>query len=181
MPDAVNRQELAAITHFTIGDIEALSKVFATTLVDLNQAAAKQAMGIVEVAAIAARVAHSIRSEEKRRVNGEATEEVTPVIEQLTQASADYRETARRSQDALSALASQSKSGHQSVGAPARPETAIGLIAEAVSDTIVNINQAMQNALANQQSLNEIASAAAAQGVALIYSVAGGQSKTQGA
>ena len=145
-------------------EIHALANVFISILSQLNDAAAKQSMSILEMASLAAKVAQSLASS-ATDINPRAAEEViAPVVEQFNKASQQYKEISQKAHADLQAYTASLKPGDANGEAD---------LADQVYDNLLaGINLMIQNAVANQQAVNELGSAALAQGIVLIYSLA---------
>ncbi|MEW6211892.1 MAG: hypothetical protein AB1631_26285 [Acidobacteriota bacterium] len=147
-------------------DIHALANVFVSILSQLNDAAAKQSMSVLEMAALAAKVAQSLASS-ATDVNPHAAEEViAPLVEQFNKASQQYREISLKAQADLQAYIASLNEG------AAPPNGKADLADQVFANLIAGINLMIQNAVANQQAVNELGSATLAQGVILVYKLA---------
>lgn len=147
-------------------EIQALANVFVSILSQINEASAKQSMSILEMAALAAKVAQSLASSASEMNPRAAEEVIAPVIEQFNKASQQYKEISQKAQADLNAYIASMKTGD----APSNG-SAVDLVDQVFANTVGSINLMIQNAVANQQAVNELGSATLAQGVVLVYSL----------
>ncbi len=147
-------------------EIQALANVFVSILGQLNEAAAKQSMSILEMAALAAKVAQSLASSASEMTPRAAEDVIAPVIEQFNKASQQYKEISQKAQADLNTYIASMKTRDAPVNGEA------DLVDQVFMNTVASINVMIQNAVANQQAVNELGSATLAQGVVLVYSLA---------
>ena len=146
-------------------EIQSLANVFVSILSQLNDASAKQSMSMLEMAALAAKVAQSLATS-ATDINPRAAEEViAPLIEQFNKASQQYKEISQKANADLQAYIESMKTG-------AASDNKADMAHRVFESLIAAINLTIQNGVANQQAVNELGSATLAQGVVLIYSLA---------
>ncbi len=147
-------------------EIQALANVFVSILGQLNDASAKQSMSVLEMASLAAKVAQSLATS-ATDINPRAAEEViAPLIEQFNEASRQYKEISQKAQADLNAYIASMKMSD----APPNGET--NLTHQVFANLLGGISLMIENAVANQQAVNELGSATLAKGVVLVYSLA---------
>jgi hypothetical protein len=146
------------------GEIQSLANVFVSILSQLNEASAKQSMSVLEMAALAAKVAQSLATS-ATDINPRAAEEViAPLIEQFNKATQQYKEISQKANADLQAYIDSMKT-------EAASGNKANMANQVFESLIAAINLTIQNAVANQQAVNELGSATLAQ-VVLVYSLA---------
>jgi hypothetical protein len=124
-----------------------------------NGIAAKQVDDILETALVASNIARSLSDNH----NAEADEDLKAMVTRLKELSEQYKKSIANPLPKNNDLPNQSQQ--------ATPSNAgTDLMNQGYAYLISNLGQAMQNAVNNQQSLNELGAATLAKGVSLIFS-----------
>jgi hypothetical protein len=140
--------------------INAISTVFTNSMTAFNGIAAKQVDDILETALIASNIARSLSANHH---NVEAEEDLKPMVARLKELSEQYKKSVPNPLPKPNDLPGQGQSSTPS-------NSTTELMNQGFGNLISNLGQAMQNAVSNQQALNELSAATLAKGVNLILS-----------
>lgn len=150
--------------------INSNATVFTNSMTAFNGIAAKQVDDILETALIAPNIARSLSV---TSANGEADEEMKTMMARLKELSEQYKKSVANPLPKPNDLSGQAQSSTPS-------NSTTELMNQGYANLISNLGLAMQNAVSNQQALNELSAATLAKGVNLIFSTNGAEEKAAG-
>ncbi len=143
--------------------INSISTVFTNSMTAFNGIAAKQIDDILESALIASNIARTLSANHH---NLEAEEDVKTMVARLKELSEQYKKSVPNPLPKTNDLPGQAQSATPS-------NSTTELMNQGYANLISNLGLAMQNAVSNQQALNELSAATLAKGVSLIFSANG--------
>ncbi len=148
--------------------VNSISTVFTNSMMAFNGIAAKQIDDILETALIASNIARSLSG---HHPSIEADKDLKAMVGKLKELSEQYKKPVANPLPKTSDLPGQSPQSTPS-------NSGNDLMNQGYANLISNLSFAMQNAVNNQQALNELGAATLAKGVSLIFSANGAQEKS---